>query len=337
MEQRNLNNELYATRDFGRKLSDTIEFVRSNWRLLLRYEIYLLLPISVIMAFFTNNLVSDYSNLISALTGNGFVGIGLAGYGHASSHGEILVWIANMLGSFLSYELAFVALSALVYGVMHFFFFTDKNMSDLSFQDLKPKLWYFAKRSFILSLVSLLLMVLATVVLIVVFVGITFLFGAMRFAILPMYLMAVLAIIALTIPLLLVMPIYMLEPECTVVDAYLKAFRLGLATWGGVFAVTFVIGLVVSILQMVTTVPWYVMVFTKQLFTLTHQGDAGVTGSFLFSFTQYLFCILECFGALVASTFSVVGITIQYGHAADKIDGRGVAQHIDQFDQFDNI
>ncbi|WP_027455299.1 hypothetical protein [Xylanibacter brevis] len=332
MNQEKLQTELYVTRDFGRKLSDTIEFIRSNWRLLLRYETYLLLPISVILAFFTNNLVSDYSGMLT-----GMMGVTMYGSGLYRNYDNILEWFINLFGTFVCYGAAFIALSAVVYAVIYFVFFTDKKMTEVSFEELNPRLWYYAKRSLVLSLVTLVLCIVASIALVVVLVGLTFLFSSMRFAILPIYLFIILAVVAVTIPLLLVTPIYMLEPECSVVNAFMKAFRLGFATWAGVFAVSFVIGLVSTIFEMVTTMPWYVMIITKHIFTLAHDGDAGMTGSFLFSFTQYLFCILQCFGMMVASTLSIVGITIQYGHAADKIDGRGVAQHIDHFDQFDNV
>jgi len=151
------------------------------------------------------------------------------------------------------------------------------------------------------------------------------------------YFLLIIMAIVVGVPLMLVTPIYMLEPQITVIGAYRKALRLGFATWIGVFGVTFVIGLIASILQSFTMAPWYVMIFVKQFFTLANHGEAGFTGTFVYDFFLYLFCIVQCFGSFVASMFTIVGTTIQYGHAADKIDGQGVAQHIEQFDNFDNL
>ena len=42
-------------------------------------------------------------------------------------------------------------------------------------------------------------------------------------------------------------------------------------------------------------------------------------------------------GYFISCIIEVVAITIQYGHASDKIDGVGVAKNIERFDEFDNF
>ena len=118
------------------------------------------------------------------------------------------------------------------------------------------------------------------------------------------------------------------------VHALKKAFRLGFATWGGIFAVMFVMGLLVSALQTITSLPWYVMALAKTLFTL--EGDAtGFMGTAGYSFLQYLLSVWMVLGYLMSSVLMMVALTVQYGHAADKIDGVGVSQKIDNFDELD--
>jgi hypothetical protein len=47
--------------------------------------------------------------------------------------------------------------------------------------------------------------------------------------------------------------------------------------------------------------------------------------------------VLECIGMLLSSIITTVALVIQYGHASDKIDGTGVAQNIEKFDELDNF
>lgn len=336
MNLKKLKIELYATRDFGKKLSDVMEFVRVNWRVLLKYETYFLLPICVVLAFFSNRFIGDYFGLITTIERMGAMGVGAMGVGASG-------WVSmavNMLGTVVFYMIGYVALSAVVFTILHLYFFRDQDSSYITFEDMKAHLGFFAKRFLVLMLVSVLIGI-AVIAVIGIAAGIIFAItgGFLQtagFLILAYFLLIIIAVVV-GVPLMLVMPIYMLEPQITVIGAYRKALRLGFATWIGVFGVTFVIGLIASILQSFTMAPWYVMIFVKQFFTLANHGEAGFTGTFVYDFFLYLFCIVQCFGSFVASMFTIVGTTIQYGHAADKIDGQGVAQHIEQFDNFDNL
>ena len=58
--------EIYRTRTFSDKLTDTFNFIRENWRPLLKYLIYVMLPVSIIMAFFVNHFWNGYLSLIMA-------------------------------------------------------------------------------------------------------------------------------------------------------------------------------------------------------------------------------------------------------------------------------
>jgi hypothetical protein len=99
----------------------------------------------------------------------------------------------------------------------------------------------------------------------------------------------------------------------------------------------FIIGILASILQTFTMMPWYLLSMVKMIFTLTNDMDKPFFHSFVYSFVQYLTCILMCLGYMLSMVFSLVGIAIQYGHASEKIDGAGVSKRIDKFDEFDNF
>jgi hypothetical protein len=144
-------------------------------------------------------------------------------------------------------------------------------------------------------------------------------------------------LVVILLPMMLATPAYMLEDNLGVFGAYLKGLRLGFATWLGVFGVTFVVGLVTGVVQTFTMLPWYAMALIKMIVSVANKQDGGFFNSFTYDFIQYLTCILSCLGYFVSGIVSLVGITIQYGHASDKIDGVGVDRHIEKFDEFDNL
>ena len=64
------------------------------------------------------------------------------------------------------------------------------------------------------------------------------------------------------VPLALLAPIYLFE-DITLMEAFKKTFRLGFATWGGVFLVSLLMGIIANVLQGVTMMPWYIATVVK--------------------------------------------------------------------------
>ena len=318
--------ELYAEKDFSRKLNDTFGLLRDNWRVLLRYETYIMLPICVLLAFFMNRFMVNYMGLIQSLEVN--QGLGITSYS----------FVINLLGSLLLSATAYVALMGLVYSLFSFYFFSNTDLSAITWEELKPRFFHSMGRAAVLMFAFLGIFI-GVMIVIVSIAALMFAVAGANFLVVAflLYLLLIVAAVVLGVPLSLAMPIYMFEDDVTVVEAMKKAFHLGFPTWGGIFAVTFVISLISSVLQSFTTMPWYVMILVKTFFTIVNEGNAGFFDSFIYDIIQYLMTILMCFGYMIAMTIELAGLVILYGHASEKIDGRGVSQDIEQFDQFDNF
>lgn len=81
-------------------------------------------------------------------------------------------------------------------------------------------------------------------------------------------------------------------------EAFKKTFRLGFATWGGVFLVSLLMGIIANVLQGVTMMPWYIATVVKYFFAMSDVGGSGeVTVSAGYSFFLYLMAIIQTFGA----------------------------------------
>ena len=97
-------------------------------------------------------------------------------------------------------------------------------------------------------------------ILLVLFVGI---FVGLLVALTPFTLFLTIPfIIAFSVPLALLTPIYLFE-DITLMEAFKKTFRLGFATWGGVFLVSLLMGIIANVLQGVTMMPWYIATVVK--------------------------------------------------------------------------
>ena len=58
-------------------------------------------------------------------------------------------------------------------------------------------------------------------------------------------------------------------------EAFKKTFRLGFATWGGVFLVSLLMGIIANVLQGVTMMPWYIATVVKYFFAMSDVGGSG--------------------------------------------------------------
>ena len=319
--------EIYRTRTFTEKLSDTFNFLRENWRPMLKYFIYLMLPLSIILALPFNHFFEGYFKMTTILQNpNAFENSDLIWYGISGV-------ASALIGVF-----AAITLEALIFAMIRLYNKRLQRLKDLSFEELKPELLFCMKRCIVSTLVGIALMIL--LVMIIVIVGaFSFLLGATVGAVVSIILVIMLyvALFALIFPLTFVAPIYLLEDEIGVLSAFRKALRLGFATWGGIFALLFIISLLTSVIQTFTMMPWYMMAMVKTIFSLSDELNYPFFQSFIYIFVQYLTCILMCLGYFLSEVFTFVGATIQYGHASDKIDGVGVARKIEKFDEFDNF
>lgn len=319
--------ELYRIRTFTDKLTDTFNFLRENWRPMLKYFMYMMLPVSIILALPFNHFFEGYMKLVTTME-----------KGLSFSNTELWLYGLSAIASILGFIFAALLLESFVYAMIRVYDRRPQRLKDLFYADFRDDLFFCMKRGVIMSLVGLaIIMIIAIigVVLMVLAFAISFQFGT-AMALVGIFLLYV-VLIVLGLPMYMVAPIYMLEDEISVFGAYKKGLRLGFATWGGIFAVMFIIGILSSVLQTFTMMPWYLLSMLKMIFTLSNDLDKPFFHSFIYSFVQYLTCILMCLGYMLSMIFSLVGITIQYGHASEKIDGAGVSKRIDKFDEFDNF
>ncbi len=315
--------EIYKTRSFSEKLSDTFAFLRENWRPLMKYFFYLMLPASIVLAFFMNHFMEVYMQVaVAAQRSNIF------------DNADAVTLLLFLPGLIIVSGLSYILLGALVFSMVRLYRRREQRLKDLAADEVKPELMFCLKRAAVLTLAFFGLLL----VYLLLAVGIVALGMIVNTVVGFLLLMVVyLVTIALFIPFSLVEPVYMLEDDINVWGALGKGLRLGFNTYGGIIAVMFVIGLLASVVQTFTSMPWYILFMVKTVFLTAFEENSGFVNSFVYTILQYLSCVLECLGMLLSSVITTVGLVIQYGHASDKIDGVGVEQNIAHFDELDKF
>lgn len=305
---------LYKIRSFGVKISDTFAFVSENIKPMLKYITYFLLPVSLVMGLSLNG----YLNGITAMSAQ------MKNAEPATS--DLATFVSSMGGLIIISVLSYPLLTAIVYSLMKIYEERENGLKDLAWDEMKPTFMRVLGRAFKLMGFGVLLTLLVGLVL-----GFP-LIWLFREAGIPILILFYLLLLVVLFPLLLMSPIYLFEDEISLIDALKKSLRLGFKTWGGIFAVVFVLGLIISIISGIVSMPWSIAMVMKMMFTL-NEGSDGFTQSVGFNFLTYLFSVLQAFVSYICYAIPLVGLAYQYGHAAEKIDHVTVDSDIEFFDK----
>ena len=300
--------KLYRKRTFGDKLSDTFDFVGENFRTLLKYITYLVLPVAIVQTFCMNNFMTGYMESITAITSGG-----------GRNFADMLQWLSSMGLYMLVQFVAIILVYAVSYTMMQLYEQRSERLKGVTFDDLRPGVVQKCVRQLVLLVTS--------IAIFVVFV----LLIALLIAASPYFILPVIIIAVVVLPLfVLVYPIYLFE-DTGIVSAYAKSVRLGWKTWAGIVGVMIVLYIISSIISGLISTPWYIMVMAKNL--LATQGNtSGFVSSFGYTAIQYLLGVVSSFAGSCIMALMCIGIAYQYGHACDKVDGVGVDQDIENFE-----
>lgn len=309
METQKPKIALYVKRSFGEKLTATFGFVNENWKVLLKYTTYLILPLCLIQGLSMKSFMQSYMGVVAS-AGNGISSYDDLAYTLGVSYGALI--LLSMIGGLI--------LTSLVYGLIKLYNEREERLAGVTFADLKPLLFSNAKRLLILWLFMTAIVFGAVVVM------------ALLIVITPWtMLLTIPFLIACIFPLTLLPSIYLFE-NIGVWQAFLKTFRLGFATWGGIFGVTFVTGFIANVVQGVLSIPYMVVMVVGVALT-TSGMQTEMTTSAGFGFMNYLFAVLMTFGIYLSMIFTMLGLVYQYGHACEVMDSISVEEDINRFEQ----
>ncbi len=311
MEPQKPKIAMYAKRPFGEKLNASFDFIKENWKQLFKYSTYLILPVCLLQAANFNGLMGGMTDLTAMQAEGSAAANPLAVFGTA--------FLLNYAGVVFFSCLGALLLTSLIYAMVRLYNEREERLNGITFSDIKPLLLHNIKRLFIMGVIIGFLFLVAFILVVLLAV------------LTPFTLVLTLPLLfAFMVSLALMPPVYLFE-DISFGEAFKKTLRLGFATWGGIFLILIVMGIVASVLQMSVSIPWYVIYFVKMIFSLSDGGE--VTSSIGLNFAQYIFAILMLYGSYLSAIFGIVGLVYQYGHASEVVDSITVESDIDNFDK----
>lgn len=313
MENQNPKIEFYRQRTFSEKLNATFDFIRENWKPLLKYTFYLIMPICLVQTFAMNAFISGYFDLVmSGSRGSSHFGNSM--YGFVANYGVLL--LCMLIGSAL--------LSGLVYAMMQTYATRENRLQDIILNDFKERLIINAWKCLRISLFLIFIYFV-----IVAFAGILAVLVSTYSLILTIPLLII--FILCLIPLIMLIPVYVFERDISFPDAVRKAWKLGTTTLGGMLGLMIVLNIIASVIQTVTMLPWYITIVVGSMMSLTNES--GMNQSVIYKFAIYVLGLLQSYGVYISSTIGVIGLAFQYFHAREKVEGVTIDSNISNFNQ----
>ena len=285
---------LYARRTLGEKVNAAIDFLRQNWRVALRFSIYLLLPLSLLHSVglfaFVRSITSDYYNSTD-------MGI-----------------LASSLISLLSMCLIYTLILTLF---QYYQGSDDGDLSMLTFRDVKGQMWHNFKRILIVMipivvlLIPLLLLVIASLIL-------------------PIISMLILAGCSILAFILMMVPIHYTLEDVTIGNAFSRSFGHARESWAKLFGLMLALLLVGGIIQSATAIPMLIFVFATD--NLSPSGAMNGVLKMVFDIILYLFLIIQTFFGYLSMALVITTLVYHYGSNAREQDDLAIASDIENFE-----
>lgn len=311
-KQRRIN--LYASRSIGETLSATFDFVAQNFVPLIKFLSAFLLPVSALMGLSYQSLVSSFAHIEDYDDETELILSAVTSY--------IPVFVLCLIGALLTV--------AVTYTLMQKYQQRDNLLKGITLNEIKPLLkhnfWRLLKMLLLLTLIGM----VAFVALVLVAAMIMSIGGKFEVFLFLLYM----AMLAIALPLGLVLPMCVFEPELSLFSCVKKALRLGFKTWGTLFVVMLVITMLVQIVSVILIIPFMFTTVASMFFEIDSSQYASLayTSSAWFSVLTFASSLLFCFGLLLMSALSFVAFAFCYGRAADKVEGVSVKNAVQNFD-----
>lgn len=131
------------------------------------------------------------------------------------------------------------------------------------------------------------------------------------------------------LPLFLLCPIMLLEPNTSFAGVFSRAFSLGYKKWGALFLIAVVMGIVTMLLNNAVTFPLTIFGYIRSV--LEESTTDSTLHSLGVDIFFYVMCVAECFMIYVEMGLFTLAMTYHYGSVAAEVDDIGLESDIENF------
>lgn len=286
------NIEFYKIRDFGEKFNATIDFIRYNFKMLIKIELLIAAPMGLVVAIFMSNMFKSMFSMAQNPDMNEVEAIGFLG---TLGLNYILILLLSLLAGSLSLA-----------GVMGFMRLRMNPEATISFSDVASQV--FKKLGG--------LMLLIVLVYSISLVGFVFL-------LLPgIYLFVVLS---------LAIPSYLFE-DISIGEAISKPFRLIKEKWWSTFGLLVIAQMIATISSYVFAIPFYALIFGEMITVMDTNPDPEDIMNIYTGWKSAASMGVMLIGAFITYMVPIIALSFQYFNLRERIEATGLKSQIDNFE-----
>lgn len=246
---------LYQVRSASECMNAAFDFIRQNWKVLLRYSLYVLLPVCVLQTVGLISIVDSALSQIRDFPMTDFVTLFVLG------------------------TVGFVLLNAFLWSMVKLYHDRPDGLASITGKDYKRVFWPMLKRMLVAIVPILLILVPALA------------FSTVLLMIVPF---AFFIYMLVALPILLIAPIYALE-QCSIVTAVGRAFKLGFRQLGTLVLMAITLIILVYVMQGVVMIPWSLLIALKSFLFNSSSSPSfvAILGNSLFNIFSVLLCYVS--------------------------------------------
>lgn len=295
---------LFKQRTYSQKFNVAFEWLRRYWRPMLKFVTFFLLPVCLVQPLGLLHILDTISAAVDLGTESLYDSIHM---------GDMVLLSVSLLLSILGGILTL----ALFYSMMKVTLIDGRDLNAFSISDMWSALRARLGRAVILFMLVVMGMVL----------GLGWIYSFIRvFSEDLGLLLSLLSLFPLVILMLPVAPQYMLTNE-GLFSSIRKGCRIGWYCWWGVFSTAAVMLIMANALSGFANIPLQLFLGIK----MAMLGQLAGTGELVLSFFTFLGLVVSAYVGYLSQLLIVVILTVQYGHATDKLDGLTLENEIDKF------
>lgn len=295
---------LFKQRTYSQKFNVAFEWLRRYWRPMLKFVTFFLLPVCLVQPLGLLHILDTISAAVDLGTESLYDSIHM---------GDMVLLAVSLLLSILGGILTL----ALFYSMMKVTLIDGRDLNAFGISDMWSALRARLGRAVVLFMLVVMGMVL----------GVGWIYSFVRvFSEDIGFLLSLLSLFPLVILMLPVAPQYMLTND-GLFTSLRKGWRIGWYCWWGVFSTTAVMLVMANALSGFANIPLQIFLGIK----MAMIGQLAGTGELVLSFFTFLGLVVSAYVGYLSQLLIVVILTVQYGHAADKLDGLTLENEIDKF------
>ena len=269
------------------------------------------MPVCLVQAYVMNSSMTSYINAFSNTASPDSFSNSM--YGFMTNYGITI--FCTFIGTAI--------MSGLIYSMMQAYATRENRLNDVTLNDFNG----FLSKNIIKNIKFVLLFIL----IITLFCTLIVLLAYLSTYTLALTLPAAFIVSILTIPMLILIPVYIFERDINLTNAIRKAWKFSIATFWGTLGLMIVLYFISSVIQTIVTLPWYIAMMAGTI--LTMSSESMIAQSVIYKFAMYILGLAQSFGSYVAMIIGLIGLAFQYFHAREKLEGVTIESNITNFDQ----